>query len=62
MWLITTRDANNTLWYFKSAYVHYNWTEDISKAKKYKTEKAARNMIRKLWLNDRCLCHPLYVN
>ena len=46
MWLITTRDANNTLWYFKSAYVHYNWTEDISKAKKYKTEKEARNMNR----------------
>ena len=53
MYTVITKDKNNVIWYFKSKYLSYNWTTDVTKAKKYKTEKDALTMVRKLWLNDK---------
>lgn len=61
MFVVITRDSNNVVWYFKSAYLHYNWTTDVKKAKKFKTEREACAMVRKLWLNDGGLYQAVYV-
>ena len=53
MYTVITRDKNNVIWYFKSKYLSYNWTTYVKEAKKYKTEKDALKMVRKLWLNDK---------
>ena len=53
MYTVITRDNNNVIWYFKSKYLSYNWTTEVKEAKKYKTEKDALKMVRKLWLNDK---------
>lgn len=60
MYVVMTKD-NNGIWYFKSAYIHYNWTKDIKKAKKFKTEKDACAMIHRLWVNDRGCYQTKYI-
>jgi hypothetical protein len=50
MYILCSKDNKGVIWYFKSKRLGYNFTVDITKAKRFKDEKSACNMARELWL------------
>lgn len=60
MYVIYTVD-NGVTEYLKSAFLGYSWVTDINKAKKFKTEKEARTVIRDLYLKDKGLYKVRYI-
>jgi hypothetical protein len=53
MYIVYTQDKTDRILYVESRIVNYQFTEDISRAQRYKTEHAAINVVRDLWFSSK---------